>query len=310
MAVQLNRGDGMRGIPFVAVAGAIAWAILGSSPATATMAPSTGQVVVIQAVPGASIEVSIDGDPVRSGVEVGSILGPFDLAPGPHSLDFSDASGEVAMSSSIDVTAGASSDVVLHRPAAVGGDPVVNTYATPLDPIGPGKARVLIAHTATVAPADVEVDGTTVFTNIANGEYAEADVPAGDHEVSVLPTGTTGQPILGPLDVTLTPRTVTMVYAVGRPQNGSMDVIVHTARLAADGTVAPDTIDTGSAGLAADVAVAPFGSPASRAPAAGVWWGLGALLAALLVAGTARLGLPLSRQRGARVGAGAHRLRE
>ena len=100
----------------------------------------------------------------------------------------------LAVKSSIDVASGSSSDVVIHRPAAVGGDPVVHSYATPVKPIGPGKARVLLAHTATVAPADVRVDGQVAFTNIANGEFAEADVPAGAHKVELLPDGPDQEP--------------------------------------------------------------------------------------------------------------------
>jgi hypothetical protein len=166
--------------------------------------------------------------------------------------------------SSVRVRTGLSSDVVLHRPAAPTGQNVVNVYTTPRQEIGPGKARVLIAHTATVAPADVRVDGKTVFTNIANGEFATADVPAGSHRVALLATGETTNPILGPIDVTLKPRTVTMVYAVGSPENGSMRVIAHVAPLAPDGTVRPATIKTGSAGLARG-AVSGFGT-SSAAP--------------------------------------------
>ncbi len=240
-----------------------------SSPAEAvSTADDGGQLVVIQAVPGSKVDVVIDGETRQSGVDVGTVLGPYDLSPGSHDIAFSDDSGSMNdVTSSVKVTAGSSTDIVLHRPAEIDGDAVVNTYATPTDPIGPDKSRVLIAHTATVAPADVRVDGQTVFTNIANGEYAEADVPSGDHQVELLPTGLTSDPILGPLDVTLRPRTVTMVYAVGSPKNNSMNVIVHVAGLSADGTVTPDTIDTGSAGLVSDVRVAPFDSitgPAER----------------------------------------------
>ena len=114
--------------------------------------------------------------------------------------------GDLTVESTLDVAAGDVSDVVLHLPAEAGGDPVVHSYRAPTGAIGPGKARVLLAHTATVAPADVEVDGETVFTNIANGEFADADVPAGTIEVALLPSGTTGDPILGPLDVALEAR--------------------------------------------------------------------------------------------------------
>jgi len=226
-----------------------------TAPATAP-AKAPAQVTVIQAVPGATVDVSVDGRSVATGAGVGDILGPFDLAPGSHEVTFSGGATDVA--STLDVAAGASTDVVLHLPAAVDGDPVVHTYDAPTGAIGPGKARVVLAHTATVAPADVRVDGETVFTNIANGEFAEAELPAGTHEVALLPTGRTSDPILGPLDVPLEARTLSMIYAYGNPQDASMNVIAHTSVLAADGAVRPTTIDTGSAGLADGVTVTPF----------------------------------------------------
>ena len=159
---------------------------------------------------------------------------------------------------------GSSTDVVLHLPASPDAAPVVSTYRVPSAPLGPGKARVLLAHTATVVPADVVLDGTTVFTNIANGEYAEADVPAGPHRASLVATGTQDDPILGPLSVDLAAGTATMVYAVGNPRRGSMQAVTHVVRLRPDGSVVPTVIDTGSAGVVHGV-VAPFVAP----PAAG-----------------------------------------
>jgi hypothetical protein len=156
--------------------------------------------------------------------------------------------------------------VVVHLPAQVGGSPVVNSYRTPLAPIAPGKARVLIAHTATVAPADVRVDGTVVFHDIANGEYATADLAAGSHTVALLPAGQAGPPILGPLQVSLTPGTVTMVYAVGNPRTRSMNVILHKAALSSNGAATPASIDTGSAGLAAALRVHVFSSRRGSVP--------------------------------------------
>jgi Domain of unknown function (DUF4397) len=222
---------------------------------------ASGAVFVVQAMPGASFTVAIDGDEVEADTSAGQVLGPYDLAPGDHDVSFTDVAGGAATDTSVSVTGGSSMDVVLHRPAATNGDPVVSVYAAPRKPIGPGKARVLLAHTATVPPADVRVDGKTVFTNIANGEYAEADLPGGTHQAALLPTGSKGDPILGPLDVSLPAGTITMVYAVGNPQNGSMNVIAHRQSLASDGTVAPQRIETGSGGLVADLRVATFGKP-------------------------------------------------
>ena len=165
-------------------------------------------------------------------------------------MDFSGGGG-IEQATTVEVAAGSNQDVVLHLPASVGGEALVTTYPAPVEPIGPGKARVLVAHTATVAPADIQVDGKVVFENVANGEFATADVPAGEHVVALFPTGETSDPILGPLTVDLAPRSLTMVYAVGNPETDSMDLVAHTAELAADGTLVPQMIDTGSAGLAA-----------------------------------------------------------
>jgi hypothetical protein len=259
-----------------------------AQPVSAAPAAGTARVTVIQAVPGATVEVTIDGEAVAEDAEVGSVLGPFDLAPGSHDISFTGDGMQV--DTSLEVTAGAASDVVLHLPADVGGDPVVTSYAAPTGPIGPGKARVLLAHTATVAPADVEVDGKTVFTNIANGEFADADVPAGTISVALLPSGSTGDPILGPIDVSLAGSTLSMIYAYGNPRDGSMNVISHTEALSSDGSVAPSRINTGSAGLVRDPVSTFDGRTGSQAPP--VWW---AVLVALLVPAAA--GVPVVRRR-------------
>ncbi len=269
--------------------------------AAAEPAAPPGNITVVLALPDATVAVSVDDREVAADAVVGDILGPFALEPGSHEIAFTDEAGSVDVVSRMNVKASTSHDVVLHMPAEEDGTPIVSSFATSMAPIGAGKARVLLAHTATVAPADVRVDGQVVFTNIANGEYAEADVPAGGHSVALLPTGQSSPPILGPLDVTLEQATMTMVYAVGSPTTRSMDVVAHTVDLPSDGSAAPDTIDTGSAGLAAERPVTSFGStagptdrPSPTAPI-GSAWTMPALLLLLGLSGW--LGLLLHRRR-------------
>ncbi len=231
-------------------------------PAPPPAAAAVGSVAIVQAVPGESVDVTIDGKAVESGVGSGQVLGPYSLSEGSHQVDFSGGDG-IEQATTVEVAAGSNQDVVLHLPASVDGDALVTTYPAPVKPIGPGKARVLVAHTANVAPADIQVDGQVVFENVANGEYATADLPAGKHVVALFPTGRTTDPILGPLTVDLAARSLTMVYAVGNPETDSMDLVAHTAALAADGSLVPRMIDTGSAGLAANVRVVPFGRSTS-----------------------------------------------
>lgn len=240
------------------VALAVVGVTLGLSPAQGSAPRATGRITIVQAFPEATLDVAVDGRVVARDAEVRTVVRPLDLAAGKHEVTFTGADGVQPMTTIVDVRAGSSSDVVLHRPASITGDPVVNVYRTPRRPISPGKARVLLAHTATVAPADVEVDDTVVFRNIANGEFAEAELPAGAHQVALLPSGVAGKPLLGPLRLSLAPATATMVYAVGSPANASMDVIVHTVDVSDDGSVAPARIDTGSAGLVRFVRVHSF----------------------------------------------------
>jgi hypothetical protein len=235
---------------------ALAWVFW----ATDAKPAGTARLFVVQAVPQATYDVAVDGEVVERRVKVREMFGPLELAPGDHTLAFIDTrDGGRAMSTSIVVPAGSSTDVVIHRPAALGGAPVVSSFEAPTTPIGPGKARLLVAHTATVPPADVRVDGKVVFANIANGEYAEVDVPAGEHEVAVFATGESTDAILGPLVVDLPARTLTVVYAVGAPRDGSMNVITHRQRLAPGGNTPPDRIGTGEADLVADLRVRGFG---------------------------------------------------
>ncbi|MBS2937565.1 DUF4397 domain-containing protein [Nocardioides sp. J2M5] len=229
--------------------------------APATAAPTPALVTVVQAVPGAGVAIAVDGRPITRNAAVGDIVGPLGLTPGRHDISFTGA--DFTVDSTLEVGAGEASDVVLHLPAEVDGDPVVHSYDAPTGAIGPGKARVLLAHTATVPPADVQVDGQTVFTNIANGEFADADVPEGSIEVALLPSGSGGDPILGPLDLSVAAGTLSMVYAYGNPSDGSMAVIAHTEELSPDGSVVPTRIDTGSAGLVRD-AVTTFAAPAAH----------------------------------------------
>ena len=104
----------------------------------------------MQAVPGATVDVTVDGRSVAGGAGVGEVLGPFELAPGSHEMAFRGKG--VKVESTLDVGAGDSSDVVLHLPGGRRGRPGRPLLRRTDGPIGPGKARVLLAHTATVAP--------------------------------------------------------------------------------------------------------------------------------------------------------------
>ena len=152
-------GVGLSAALTLASLGTAVGAAGGSGPPAPPPAAAVGNVAIVQAVPGETVDVTIDGKAVESGVDAGQVLGPYSLSEGTHQVDFSGGGG-IEQATTVEVAAGSNQDVVLHLPASVGGAALVTTYPAPVEPIGPGKARVLVAHTATVAPADIQVDGT------------------------------------------------------------------------------------------------------------------------------------------------------
>ena len=235
--------------------------LAGAQPGLRDNAAGTGSgtVTLVQAVPGRAVEMRVDGRELHPVAHVGDVIGPVRLPAGRHEFAFVGSGGSVVRTT-VSLRPGSSVDVVLHRPAAVRGESLVTLFPTPTRPIRAGRARILVAATASVVPADVRVDDRVVFANIANGESATIDVRAGRHLVALVPTGRPAPAVLGPLNVTVAAGTVTMVYAAGGPPAGALRAVVHTtARGSRVGAAAPGTVQTGTVGLARDLPVRVFG---------------------------------------------------
>ena len=218
----------------------------------------SGSVTVVQAVPGRTLEIRVNGRALHRVAHGGDVIGPIRLPAGRHEIAFVSSGGGAARAT-VGLREGASLDVVLHRPAAVQGASVVSSFRTPTRPIAAGRARILVADTATLVPADVRIDNRVVSANIANGESATVDVEAGRHQVTLVPTGQAAPAVRGPLKLTLAAGTVTMVYVVGGPRSGEPPAIVHTVALSNGGEAAPGGVHTGTVGLARDLTVRAFG---------------------------------------------------
>lgn len=242
--------------------------------------PSGGEVFVIQGLPGSTVEVSLDGEILRADVEAKTIIGPLDLRSGEHTIDFE--GDEWAVSSSFEVT-DASSDIVVHWPADLTAEPEVTVFANDVAPVAPQKGRLTVAHTAVVPPADVRVNDQVLFANIANGEFITSEVAADTYSVEIVPTGQDGPALLGPVDLPVDAATLTRVFAIGEPRDGSMDVVVQTLPLPAAGSPAPDMVDAGSAGLAASSAREPAAKPSSGGPSSLLVWALCSLFGATVL---------------------------
>jgi hypothetical protein len=205
-------------------------------------------VYLIQGVPGVRVDVRVDGASVARSAAAKDVVGPLHLTSGRHQVSFS--SSDWTVRSTVDVDR-ASQDVVLHWPSELTAKPEVTVFGNDIGALAPGKGRVTVAHTAVVPPADIRVNNKVLFSNIANGEFVSAVVPATTYSVAVVPTGQRGPALLGPVDLPVKAGVLTRVFAIGQPTNGSMDAVVQVIPVARGGSGAPGTVDAGEAGLVA-----------------------------------------------------------
>lgn len=219
-----------------------------ASPAAAKPGP---QVFVVVGVLD-PVDVAIDDETLEENVAPRTVLGPLSLPPGEHTVAF--AAESWSSESTFEVDA-ASLDVVVHRPADAAADPTVSLFTNDISPIGAGKARLTVAHTAVVPPADVRVSGEVLFANIANGEFVTAEVPAQTYSVDIVATGQ-DDPVFGPIDLAVEQGALNRVFAIGQPEGGGMDAIIQVIPLRTSGGEPPESVDAGSVGLV-DPALAP-----------------------------------------------------
>lgn len=234
--------------------------------AVAAPGPHSGQVYVLQGLPAKNVDLYVNANRIGSNVAAKTVLGPMVLAAGSYDLRVTDAgTTTTVLDRAFTVVADRSIDAVVYLDSQAKPVAKLTVFVNDTAPVNAGKTRLAIAHTADVPPADIRVDGKVLFSNVANGEFLTTVVPAATYLVDIVPTGTSGPPILGPARFTLEPGTLTRVFAIGDPLQHSMDAIVQVLKLGVVGTDRPRGIDTGSGGRAVESATPTRGGVTSIA---------------------------------------------
>lgn len=236
----------------------VALAIAGASGASG--AATTGDVYVVHALTGTTADILVDGNNVAPAAAPKTVVGPLRLAPGDHVVTFREGT-KTLVSARFSVRAGASLDVVGHRTADAAMQPVVTVFTNDLSGVRPGTVRLVVSHVAVAPPADIRVDGEPLFRNVASGESLTLDLPAKRSTIDIVPTATSGPPILPPTVVDLKAGTLTRVFAIGDVTAGSVDAIVQVLPVGVVGSERPTLVRTGDGGQAADSFVSPTGRP-------------------------------------------------
>jgi len=215
----------------LAVFGALAVTATLTAPAADPVAAQAAATVsLMHGIPGATVDVVVDGQVVVP-----------NFAPGTMQ-DISSFAGQTL--TNVEVRAAGTPDVVigpiasLAVPAAgnwtvlahldAAGTPTLTPFENDTSTIPAGQGRLVVRHTAAAPAVDVVLaDGSRPFTNLSNPNEAAAVLPAGEIAgAKVAPTG--GDPIADVPTVQLGAGTDLIVYAVGSLEGGSFTFYTQT----------------------------------------------------------------------------------
>jgi hypothetical protein len=233
----------------LAVLAATALGLAGTAVAPSYAADS-GQIYVVQGLPGQVVDVAIDGKNVAKNVKTAGLVGPFDVRGGERKVTIS-SGGKELIERKVKIKAKTSSDVVVHLPAQGSGAATITAYRNAAWSVPKDKAALTVSHTAAVPAADIRVNNKVLFKDISNGESLSLVVPVATYKVGIVPTGKSSPYYFGPVDLTVKGGALNRVYAIGDPSKKTMNVAVHVLTAASMGSAKPSKVNTGTGGQAA-----------------------------------------------------------
>lgn len=221
--------------------------------AAVALAPSAAgaqdavQITLLHGIPGATVDVAVDGEIVIPGFEPGD------------TQDLSAFAGQTLVD--VEVRAAGTDDVVIGPvpefavPASGNwtvvahldgdGTPTITPFENDVSATAAGQGRLTVRHTAAAPAVDLVVGDARPIENAANGASAALELPAGEIAGARLaPTG--ADPIIDVPTVTLAEGTNLVVYAVGSLDDETFTF--YTQQIAIDGaavTAVPTQVNTG-----------------------------------------------------------------
>jgi hypothetical protein len=205
------------------------------------------QVYVVHGIPDATVDVWVNEEPLLEGFEPGTITDAQTLPAGTYRIQIFPAGSDPETTDALidvspEVPGGANLSVVAHLDAD--GNPTLSAFPNDTSGTAAGEARLTARHTAAAPEVDVRADGDVLFSGVANGDEGSVDVPAGTYSADIVPAGS-DEAVLGPADLDLAEDTLTVAYAIGSLDDGTLDLLVQTI------ATTPDAVPAGSGGMAA-----------------------------------------------------------
>ncbi len=223
---------------------------LAANPSDEPIDADDAAVQILHGVPGAEVDVYVNGEAVVTGFETGTIAGPVTLDPGDYEVELYAADERPAASSgdrtddaiaSGDVTVGdGAASVVAHLDP--GQEVVITPFIEPLDELDPGQGRLTIRHVMGAEDADIAINGE-IEDSLANGDELTVELDAGTALVEIL--GTDGL-ILASANVRIADGEAVALSAIGDPAAETAELLIQRY---VGLSSAPVEVPTGDSGL-------------------------------------------------------------
>ena len=236
----------------VGIAAAAAVAFSGGTVA----AQDATTVTLLHGIPGATVDVAVDGEVLLPGFEPGS------------TQDLSAFAGQTLMN--VEVRAAGTDDIVIGPIAELAvpasgnwtvmahldaeGTPAIAAFENNTAPTADGEGRLTVRHTAAAPAVDLVVGDARPIEGAENGASAELALPAGEIAgAQIAPAG--GDPIADVPTVNLAAGSNLIVYAVGSLADETFTFYTQEIEVGmeaaagsddGDGTPAPTEVNTGT----------------------------------------------------------------
>lgn len=199
---------------FIAAVALVAAGFMMASPAAAQ---NEAQLSVLHGVPGAVVDVYVDGNLTLNDFTPGSLAGPLPLPPGTYVVTIvagtdPDDSNPIIGPAPLPLEANMNYTAVAHLDAV--GAPTASLFTNDTTVAGIGNGKITARHTASSAEGvEVVLEGSSLGTFNNGGQIGPGDLPAGSYTVEIKAGDVVVPPT--PADVPVNPDQNTIVYAWG-----------------------------------------------------------------------------------------------
>jgi hypothetical protein len=221
------------------------------APASASSAENA-TLSVLHGIPATPVDVYVNGELTIDDFQPGLLAGPLELPAGDYEValtatDAADDSAPVLGPATLTLEAGKNYTATANLDE--GGTPALNLFTNDIAQTNAGEGRLTVRHVAAAPAVDVLAGGSAVVSNLANPDEATLNLPVGTVSASIVAAGTTEPVVLGPADVAVEDGVLTIAYAWGSLEDGTLALATQTVSV---GHSVPGGVPSGTAGYAAE----------------------------------------------------------